>query len=90
MAGVGLSDGRALQALESVRRHLDTEYGILLLQPAYTRYCLLYTSPLAARYTEDELFKMIFVIIEMLGSVCYSSIIEGKPDTGLLYTSRCV
>ena len=24
---------------------------------------------------------MIFVIIEMLGSVCYSSIIEGKPDT---------
>ena len=29
----------------------------------------------------DELFKMIFVIIEMLGSVCYSSIIEGKPDT---------
>ena len=26
-------------------------------------------------------FKMIFVIIEMLGSVCYSSIIEGKPDT---------
>ena len=38
-------------------------------------------SPLAARYTEDELFKMIFVIIEMLGSVCYSSIIEGKPDT---------
>lgn len=35
-------------------------------------------SPLAARYTEDELFKMIFVIIEMLGSVCYSSIIEGK------------
>lgn len=34
MAGVGLSDGRALQALESVRRHLDTEYGILLLQPA--------------------------------------------------------
>ena len=30
-------------------------------------------SPLAARYTEDELFKMIFVIIEMLGSVCYSS-----------------
>lgn len=40
MAGVGLSDGRALQALESVRRHLDTEYGILLLQPAYTRYHL--------------------------------------------------
>ena len=30
---------------------------------------------------EDELFKMILVIIEMLGSVCYSSIIEGKPDT---------
>ena len=37
--------------------------------------------PLAQRYTEDELFKLIFVLVEMFGSTCYSSIIEGKPDT---------
>ncbi len=30
--------------------------------------------------TEDELFKIVFIIIEMIGSVCFSSIIEGKPD----------
>ncbi|BFJ84282.1 TetR/AcrR family transcriptional regulator [Ruthenibacterium sp. TH_2024_36131] len=38
-------------------------------------------SPLAQRYSEDELFKLMFVLVEMCGSVCYSSIIEGKPDT---------
>ena len=30
---------------------------------------------------EDELFKLIFVILEMIGSTCYSSIIQGNPDT---------
>lgn len=38
-------------------------------------------SPQASRYSEEELFRIIFVIVEMVGSVCYSSIIEGKPDT---------
>lgn len=38
-------------------------------------------SPQASRYSEEELFRIIFVIVEMAGSVCYSSIIEGKPDT---------
>jgi len=38
MAGIGLEDGRARRALESVREHLSTPHGILLLQPAYTRY----------------------------------------------------
>jgi cellobiose phosphorylase len=40
MAGIGVSDGRALKALESVKRHLDTKYGVVLLQPAYTSYRL--------------------------------------------------
>lgn len=31
--------------------------------------------------SEDELFKGVFIIVEMIGSVCYSSIIEGKPDS---------
>jgi cellobiose phosphorylase len=38
MAGVGVKEGFAARALESVRKRLDSEYGILLHQPAYTRY----------------------------------------------------
>lgn len=41
----------------------------------------LQASLLARTYTDDEMFKLIFVIMEMCGSVCYSSIIEEKPDT---------
>jgi cellobiose phosphorylase len=38
MAGVGFDDGKAERALDSVRSLLTTAHGILLLQPAYTRY----------------------------------------------------
>ena len=38
-------------------------------------------SGIAQGRTEDELFKLIFVILEMIGSTCYSSIIQGNPDT---------
>ena len=38
MAGIGLEDGRADQALDAVRERLATEHGIMLHQPAYTRY----------------------------------------------------
>jgi len=40
MAGVGVDDGRAAQALESVATRLATPHGIVLHQPAYTRYHL--------------------------------------------------
>ncbi len=40
LAGLGLQDGRAEQALESVRERLATSHGIVLHQPAYTRYYL--------------------------------------------------
>ena len=40
MAGIGKDTGEAEAALKSVRKHLDTEYGIMLHQPAYTRYRL--------------------------------------------------
>ncbi|MGC9470900.1 MAG: GH36-type glycosyl hydrolase domain-containing protein [Bacteroidales bacterium] len=40
MAGIGLKDGKAVQALESVNRHLACPYGIVLNHPAYTRYYL--------------------------------------------------
>jgi cellobiose phosphorylase len=38
MAGLGLADGRATQALDSVGERLATPHGILLLQPAFRRY----------------------------------------------------
>ena len=38
MAGIGKETGEAAQALRSVEERLDTRYGIVLLQPAYTRY----------------------------------------------------
>ena len=38
MAGIGLDDGKALKALESVRKWLETDHGIMIQQPAYTRY----------------------------------------------------
>ena len=40
MAGVGVDDGKAIAALDSVKEKLDTDYGIMLLQPAYTKYHL--------------------------------------------------
>lgn len=38
MAGIGLDDGRALRALASVNKHLACEYGIVLNNPAFTKY----------------------------------------------------
>ena len=40
LAGVGLDNGLAEKALDSVKERLDTKYGIVLLQPPYTRYYL--------------------------------------------------
>ena len=40
MAGVGIDDGKAKKALDSVKEKLDTKYGVMILQPAYTRYHL--------------------------------------------------
>jgi len=38
LAGVGFDDGRARQALDSVRERLASEHGVVLVQPAFTRY----------------------------------------------------
>ncbi len=40
MAGIGLEEGNAKKALDSVKERLDTKYGVMILQPAYTRYHL--------------------------------------------------
>ncbi|MBP3754645.1 MAG: glycosyl transferase [Lachnospiraceae bacterium] len=38
LAGVGKESGQAQKALDSVKEHLDTKYGVMILQPAYTVY----------------------------------------------------
>jgi cellobiose phosphorylase len=38
MAKIGIDDGRAQKALDAVKQHLDTPYGIILQQPAYSKY----------------------------------------------------
>jgi len=40
MAGLGVEDGRAETALDSVCKHLATPHGIVLHQPAFTKYYL--------------------------------------------------
>ena len=40
MAGIGRETGQAAQALRSVEERLDTPYGVVLHQPAYTSYQL--------------------------------------------------
>ena len=40
LAGVGVKEGLAEKALNSVKDRLDTDYGVMILQPAYTRYHL--------------------------------------------------
>ncbi len=40
LAGIGVEEGLAEKALDSVKEKLDTKYGIMILQPAYTKYHL--------------------------------------------------
>jgi len=42
MAEIGLEDGKALKALDSVKKYLDTPYGLVLQNPAFTRYYIEY------------------------------------------------
>jgi len=42
MAGIGVEDGRAKRALDATKERLDTPHGIVLLNPAYTRYYVEY------------------------------------------------
>ena len=40
LAGVGVKEGLAQKALDSVKEKLDTKYGVMILQPPYTKYHL--------------------------------------------------
>jgi cellobiose phosphorylase len=55
MAGIGLEEGLCEKALNSVRKHLDTKFGILLNQPPFTRYYMEYgeISSYPAGYKEN-------------------------------------
>jgi cellobiose phosphorylase len=38
LAGIGLEDGKAVRALAATREHLATPHGLVLHQPAYSKY----------------------------------------------------
>ena len=40
LAGIGVKEGLAEKALDSVKKYLDCKYGVMILQPAYTVYHL--------------------------------------------------
>ena len=42
MAEIGLEDGRMQKALDSVKKYLDCDYGIVLLNPAFSEYYIAY------------------------------------------------
>lgn len=55
MAGIGLKEGMVTKALESVKKHLDCEHGIVLNNPAFTKYFIEYgeISTYPAGYKEN-------------------------------------
>ena len=55
MGRCGLEDGRAIQALDAVEERLATKYGLVLLNPAYTKYYIEYgeISTYPAGYKEN-------------------------------------
>ncbi|MCM1254691.1 MAG: glycosyl transferase [Duncaniella sp.] len=55
MAGIGLEEGLVEQSLDSVKRYLDSEHGIVLNNPAFTEYVIEYgeISSYPAGYKEN-------------------------------------
>ena len=55
MAGIGKEEGMVERALDSVREHLDCQYGIVLNYPAFTKYYIEYgeISTYPAGYKEN-------------------------------------
>ena len=85
MAGIGLEDGRARQALDSVKEYLDCEYGIVLNHPAFTKYHIEYgeISTYPAGYKENA------------GIFCHNNpwimigeTLLGRGDLAYLYYTR--
>jgi len=55
MGGLGLKDGKAIKALDSVEERLGTKYGLVLNNPAFTKYYVEYgeISTYPAGYKEN-------------------------------------
>jgi cellobiose phosphorylase len=55
MAGIGKEEGLVKKAMDSVKKHLDCEHGILLNNPAFTKYYIEYgeISSYPAGYKEN-------------------------------------
>lgn len=55
MAGIGKEDGKAVKAMDSVKEYLDTPYGLVLQNPAFTKYYIEYgeISTYPAGYKEN-------------------------------------
>lgn len=55
MAGIGLEDGMVQKSMDSVKEWLDSDYGIVLQQPAFTKYYIEYgeISTYPAGYKEN-------------------------------------
>lgn len=55
MGGCGMEDGKAIRALDSVEKYLGTKYGLVLNNPAFTRYYVEYgeISTYPAGYKEN-------------------------------------
>ncbi|MFN8255278.1 MAG: glycosyl transferase [Bacteroidales bacterium] len=55
MAGIGLHEGKVKKALDSVKERLDCQYGIVLNNPAFTKYYIEYgeISSYPAGYKEN-------------------------------------
>jgi cellobiose phosphorylase len=55
MGGCGIEDGKAIKALDAVEERLGTKYGLVLNNPAYTRYYVEYgeISTYPAGYKEN-------------------------------------
>ena len=55
MAGLGAESGKDIKAMESVKKYLDTKYGLVLLNPAFTKYYIEYgeISTYPAGYKEN-------------------------------------
>ncbi len=55
MSGLGKEDGKDILALDSVKKYLDTKYGLVLNNPAFTKYYIEYgeISTYPAGYKEN-------------------------------------
>lgn len=61
-----------------VRHNFEQPENDILQQQLFHQ---LLASPASQNHTQQELFNIVYMIVELCGSVCYSSIIEQMPDT---------